>query len=497
MQAQARLRLGVFFCLVSLLVTACGGDGGTNATPPEAREAKWGLLAADATAGALALPVSLAVKPGSASTSSTDALGVEDQTGDDDDYNSYVDFTPARGGLTAVFALAIPAGVDATKANVTLVANYRGWDKAQQAWKFSVYDLTSSSWVQVGDNAAAAAWQWTELRFALPGKLSRYASAGRIQVRFATTSRKENANLDYLAAELSGGAAPSPAPQPTAVPTQAPTQAPSPGTGLPGTGRIPAGPLHGLTLDSIEGLPAIVTSLGRLSKRATARIVFDQGMDPSYYSDAVDQIGNVAYVMGELLDSFAVKDISVTAYKQRMQQYLAAFGTKVDIWEVGNEINGEWLGNTSDVVAKMTGAYDLAKAAGVTTELTLYMNQDCWSSADHEMFTWTQANVPARMKQGLDYVLVSFYEDDCNGVQPDWPSVFARLHDMFPSSRIGFGEVGTKYADRKNEYITRYYSMSIADPHYVGGYFWWYGKQDLVPYTTSYWKTFDGVIATH
>lgn len=36
----------------------------------------------------------------------------------------------------------------------------------------------------------------------------------------------------------------------------------------------------------------------------------------------------------------------------------------VDIWVIGNEINGEWLGDTAGVVAKMTGAYDVVKAAG-------------------------------------------------------------------------------------------------------------------------------------
>ncbi len=50
----------------------------------------------------------------------------------------------------------------------------------------------------------------------------------------------------------------------------------------------------------------------------------------------------------------------------------------------------------------MSGAYDLVKMRGKRAALTLYYNRDCWSAADHEMFTWANANIPADMKTGLD-----------------------------------------------------------------------------------------------
>lgn len=103
------------------------------------------------------------------------------------------------------------------------------------------------------------------------------------------------------------------------------------------------------------------------------------------------------------------------------------------------------------------------------------------------MFTWAAANIPLRMQQGLDYVLISYFEDDCNGAQPNWQAVFTKLHGMFPNSKIGFGEVGTVNDPRKASYINRYYSMHIDVPNYVGGYFWWYFKEDMVPYTKILW----------
>jgi len=253
-------------------------------------------------------------------------------------------------------------------------------------------------------------------------------------------------------------------------------------------------PLYGVTIDAIDHLPAILTSLSSLSRMATTRVVFDEFVAPSDYVDAVSQISRVSYVMGEILDSAYVKQYTVADYLQRTSDYLDALGPVVDIWEVGNEINGEWLGDTTSVVAKMQGAYDRVKQRGARAALTLYFNQDCWANPANEMFTWTQAHVPDYMKQGLDYVLISYYEDDCNGLQPDWMSVFQKLASMFPNSKIGFGENGTVYASRKAAYIQRYYAMRFPLPQYIGGHFWWYGKQDFVPWTNPLWAIFNDAI---
>jgi hypothetical protein len=98
------------------------------------------------------------------------------------------------------------------------------------------------------------------------------------------------------------------------------------------------------------------------------------------------------------------------------------------------------------------------------------------------------------MKQGLDFVFVSYYEDDCNGAQPDWQAVFDKLGLMFPQAKIGIGECGTKHEDKKEAYIKRYYTMNIAHPRYVGGYFWWYFVDDMVPATNHLWSVLNNVI---
>lgn len=253
--------------------------------------------------------------------------------------------------------------------------------------------------------------------------------------------------------------------------------------------------LIGVTTDSIEHLEAIVYSLKSLSVRPTTRIVFDENISASRYQNAVAKIHQVSDVMGELLDSYYAKNISIESYRERTKDYLSVLDSNVDIWEIGNEINGEWLGDTQAVVAKMKTAYDLVKAKRKKTALTLYYNENCWANRSNEMFTWAQHNISKEMKQGLDYVLVSYYEDDCNGLQPNWVEVFNRLGEMFPNSKIGFGEVGTRYAERKSDYIRKYYSMKINHPRYVGGYFWWYFRQDMVPQSKPLWSLLNEVIS--
>lgn len=255
--------------------------------------------------------------------------------------------------------------------------------------------------------------------------------------------------------------------------------------------------IFGLTLDAVNGLARIDTALARLCKKPTTRIVFDEWVAATDYTQAVNEIKKYSFVMGELLDSYYVGQYTIPQYTARAIEYLNTLGTKVDIWEIGNEINGEWLGVTADVVVKMDTAYKIFKAAGKKTALTLYYNKDCYSNAKNEMFYWVNKNVKQELRNGLDYVWISYYEDDCNNYQPDWQKVFDSLHVLFPNSKIGIGECGTLTASKKAEYINRYYRMNITTPNYVGGYFWWYFKQDCVPYTNALWTTFNNAISNY
>ena len=255
--------------------------------------------------------------------------------------------------------------------------------------------------------------------------------------------------------------------------------------------------IYGLTVDDITNLKGIDTSLARLCKKPTTRIVFDEGEPTSYYTAAVNDIHKFSFILGELVDSYYMIDYTLATFQTWVNQYFAAFSNTIDIWEVGNEVNGEWNGTISDVVAKVNYAYTTIKAAGKKTELTLYYNKVCYSSSKNEMFYWVNTNLPAVTRNGLDYVLISYYEDDCNNYQPNWQQVFDSLHVLFPNAKLGMGECGTSIAANKVPYINRYYKMNITTRNYIGGYFWWYYYEDCVPYTNALWTTFNNAIGNY
>jgi len=287
-------------------------------------------------------------------------------------------------------------------------------------------------------------------------------------------------------------------------------------------------PIHGVTVDDKNDIrdkaftAELLDSLSHLSVKPTVRVVYSPGKKDGYfaassYLDATRQIKSIGYVFGQPVDSFYMRCFTPAEHLARFKDYVTTLGSVVDIWEVGNEINGEWLfGKTkgcspkasvkstspADVVTKMTEAYDYLKSQGQVTALTLYYNTPCRKPAANEMFTWAKANVPTRMKNGLDYLFVSYYEVDCKGHKPDWQSVMSQLATMFPNSKLGISEFG--WSEKKpseavvKDLVQRYYAIHPSVSNWVGGGFYWEFAIDMVPYdpsSDSLWNTINTAMA--
>jgi len=253
---------------------------------------------------------------------------------------------------------------------------------------------------------------------------------------------------------------------------------------------VPA-PLFGVTINQVSDLSQIVASSRRLSHRQTTRIYFNVMRPPAYYAKAVRVLHPDSYLMGELLDSSEETGISTSAFGARTKAYLRAFGAKIDIWEIGNEVNGDWLGSYRTVSAKLTEAYRAVAARHFRTALTLYYNAGCGDgSQELSPIAFTRKYVPATVRGGLDYVLLSYYEDSCRGIRPSaaqWTSFFKQLHKLYPHAQLGFGEIGmvnpvtaTTLASARS-LMAHYYGLKIDLRYYVGGYFWWYYTEDCLP----------------
>lgn len=270
------------------------------------------------------------------------------------------------------------------------------------------------------------------------------------------------------------------------------------------TQHLSAQQMYGITIDDISNIAAQKTALSSHCKKMTTRVVFDGTSAASYYVNALQTIQPVSYIMGELLDSYELKNFTTAQYTARAQQYLASLGNLVDIWEIGNEVNGNWTGSYATVGADITAAYNVFNGAGKKTALTLYYNpNNCDGPTELTPLQFSNQHVSAAVRAGVDYVFLSYYETQCNNFRPSVSVLLAEfdsLKTLYPNAQLGFGEVGlpnkvkaTTLA-KATSIMKYYYSLSIPRSYYVGGYFWWYWTEDCVPQTKPLWITLDSLI---
>lgn len=281
-------------------------------------------------------------------------------------------------------------------------------------------------------------------------------------------------------------------------------------------GRTIPDTIYGLTTESVGSLNSLVDSVDRHTKTATTRIVFQNGDNPSYYVNSVDRLRQVGYVMGEILDSSSMKRYTTQQYADRTRQYVNQFGNNIDIWEIGNELNGEWLGTQADILAKTQAAYDVVEKENSDKNLRSAITLNYWPTSDCYAKSWenteTFANsIPTEVQNGVDYILLSFYETACSPVAHptvnDVTNIMNKMKTIFPNAKVGFGEIGAQGVDdgfpapslaEKQRIANTYYGMHAQlkanlGSRYIGGYFWWYYFQDAVPYnkTNSMWPTIE------
>ncbi len=250
--------------------------------------------------------------------------------------------------------------------------------------------------------------------------------------------------------------------------------------------------IYGVTIDRVVGMAKIVAAERSLPERPTTRVYFDVSEPASYYASAVPQLHTVSRVMGELLDSSDATSISTGAFQTRVEDYLDTLGPSVDLWEIGNEVNGNWTGPYATGAAKIDEAYrDVARVGGKTA-LTLYANEygpdHCGDgTAELTPVHYSEEYVPRTVRRGLTDVFESYYPTECGNTYPTDAQVASEmrsLHALFPHAELGFGEVGLPHPVTfrtlaTGEAVMHWaYGLDPGLPYYVGGYFWWYGLED-------------------
>lgn len=239
------------------------------------------------------------------------------------------------------------------------------------------------------------------------------------------------------------------------------------------------------------------------------------------YIDLIKKIKteNLANVMAEVVDSDVEssskcfkgldKAATVSNYLERTKKLYDKLGQYVDIWEIGNECNGDWVGGNmvgvaknnirrKIVVAEMKAAYDFFETKKIEiqaknktaktqekvpqTAITFYFsgfekNRHSYENINDEMTGWMKGEGAHFLDDKnnkikfthLDYILVSYYPDD-NFYTPkgggkqipivlsakDWVEIFASVKSNYgPNTKFGLGEIGAQcYYSKKIDNCT-------------------------------------------
>jgi hypothetical protein len=235
------------------------------------------------------------------------------------------------------------------------------------------------------------------------------------------------------------------------------------------------------------------------------RIVFDRGEPARYYASEVNTAHQVGLrVVGQILDSSDMKALTLAGWQKRVQSYVATLPT-VDEWEIGNEVNGNWLG--TQVPDKIAYAAAYVKAhTSARTLVTLYrqLGED---DAAHSMFTWAKAHLTGSTLADIDDIGLSVYpEDHPMGVALD--RVFTTLHRLYPAQRLMITELGYWSADLGHTWwygsptdptgagrltvADLYQTAALGYPYAGGGTFWWYYLEEAPP-GSRLWQQFQAL----
>ncbi|MEN8220518.1 MAG: endo alpha-1,4 polygalactosaminidase [Pseudomonadota bacterium] len=155
-------------------------------------------LASSASSNTL-YPIKLKSQKGSHSDQSLDVLAQLDQAGSDNDWDTYIEFSPTNK-YVGFFSFRLPSQTNAADLiTLTLHVNYLGPTKADQRWAWHLRNFCTKKWVLVGDNKNASDWLWTQMNFEIDDPSCYADGNGKLKLRYYTKSNDDSSDLDYLA----------------------------------------------------------------------------------------------------------------------------------------------------------------------------------------------------------------------------------------------------------------------------------------------------------
>lgn len=266
----------------------------------------------------------------------------------------------------------------------------------------------------------------------------------------------------------------------------------------------------GVTVDRINNYVSVTASIADLVQRDAGRgyvrVVFDEGVPATTYDGIVtEMLGSNLVVVGQILDSSAMSGYSLPAFQARVQEYVDHF-PQIAVWEIGNEVNGEWLGTNTIDKLEYAAAYVKAADPNDLTMLTFYWQMGTAGASGNSLFQWIADNVTPAFAANVDVVALSAYIGDAPlGIAHD--EVFERLRALFPTQQIAMGELGYwepgttrawwwRSRLRPDTTVRRalarhMYLANLAFDYSLGGVFWWFYYGEMWGKTALWWDVND------
>ena len=252
-------------------------------------------------------------------------------------------------------------------------------------------------------------------------------------------------------------------------------------------------PWLGVTIDTTAAYRSHLTLARDLTDPfGWVRIVMDPGTPFSDYEPVVRRAHVEGLkVMGQPIDSSYAAGFPGRSYLARIRRAVRALPA-VDAWEIGNEVNGSWLGpnmaDRLDLAATWLHVHHPAKTVVLTLYWQIGTDAPRWST-----FNWIRDELkPSTISDTDVFLLSTWIEDAPMGLAFD--RVLRALQDALPAHEVGIGELGywgqgtSKawwYGDRRDTTAARrsvldqLYRASLGYRWSVGGVFWWYFGEEM------------------
>ena len=189
------------------------------------------------------------------------------------------------------------------------------------------------------------------------------------------------------------------------------------------------------------------------------------------------------------------RTLTPEAYAARVTNLLRRYGDRIRSWEVGPEINGDWLGGSraplgaARVFEIFTAGARAVKAVdpALETVATLYWWDGTAPDAEHSLYGWLERYIPQGFGKDLDVVSLSLQPED-NPVGMAFDGIFRAVHEMLPGKKLMLGSFG--YVEReklagywwldpkdidgaRKDLVLLYNAAACAEPSSMCGGFWW------------------------